>query len=57
VGKNKDAGVVIHTGEKSWLNGKLKTDCGLTLPAGTFEREHWFDSAPRCPACAAAKAR
>lgn len=53
----KDAGVVIHTGKKSTWNGKLKTDCGLTLEAGTFEREHWFDSAPRCPACAATKAR
>jgi len=50
---------VIHTGRKSWWNGTLRTDCGLIMPAGTFEREGFLDrlfsSGTECRACREAR--
>jgi hypothetical protein len=47
----KDAGVVRHRGKKAMWSGRLTTRCGLVFEPGSFERQHWGDSSPWCPAC------
>ncbi|WP_165944751.1 hypothetical protein [Saccharopolyspora terrae] len=51
---NKD---VWHEGTKSWWNGSVKTDCGLTLPSGTYTSDMWvlWKTGKTCPTCKALK--
>lgn len=50
---------IMHMGDRSWWDGKVKTLCGLTIASGQSEKV-WFPSLSGhkpCPACEAAHQR
>lgn len=44
---------VIHSGDRSWWDGSLKTLCGLKLPKQQIKGRVWVNlrGVERCPTC------